>query len=114
MSTHNQSTSDGRRDQRLTTPSQLVIDRRSGIVYPVVDPPGISDAVARVLHARNVAMMTGTCPECSAALVMPNRAERRKSKRAGITYLRARMVHDDDCPAIDPSVPQLTPETVEL
>jgi hypothetical protein len=58
-------------------------------------PEEIREGVAR----RRIVAINGRCP-CGAELVLPNRAARRKAARAG-SFVRMRIEHEDDCPAID-------------
>lgn len=89
----------------ITPATALVFDTTTGTVIPVAEPDEHTDShTARVLELRTAATIAGQCPECGARIELPNRAARRDAKRAGYA-LRARMPHEDGCPAIDARVP---------
>ena len=71
---------------------------RVAYVLPVV--PESAPAEAREgLARRRVVAHTGQCP-CGARMVLPNRADRRASRRSG-TVRHVTVEHEDDCPARD-------------
>ncbi len=68
---------------------------------PATGSPELRAALGR----RKRANETGTC-DCGAAVILPNRAERRRAQRTG-EVLHARMEHEDDCTAGDDAIRRL-------
>lgn len=60
---------------------------------PEDGPPELREGLAR----RALVNQGGTCP-CGAAIVLPNRAQRRAAERAGIP-IEIEVEHEMDCPA---------------
>lgn len=58
-------------------------------------PPVVLEGLAR----RRLVALGQPCP-CGARLRIPNRAARRKARRAGAVGLSVDVLHEPDCPAI--------------
>lgn len=69
------------------------------IGYVLADPPENGPADVREgIARRNIVATGGTCP-CGARMVLPNRANRRRSARAG-QVICVNVEHENDCPAV--------------
>jgi hypothetical protein len=67
-------------------------------------PPDVLDGLTR----RRLVALGQPCPDpCGARLVVPNRAARRAAVRDG-RVLHVSVEHEDDCPALDPRIDQVT------
>ena len=73
-------------------------------LFLVLDPDEVIDPDLRqVTYMRHVAMFEGRCPACDARQEVPNRAERRRAKRAG-EVIHGFMEHEHDCPVSDDAI----------
>ncbi len=88
----------------------LVVDADTGelVGLALANPPsGASPLVREGFARRHAAALTGRCP-CGGRTILPNRAERRAAAR-NRRAARARLEHEDGCPAIAPAVREWCP-----
>lgn len=107
MSTQHNSNSDATDTPAGALPTAVIVDVKRSLATLLTPPPDdADDHTARVLTARSVTNAMGQCPECGARVVVPNRAQRRKARLAGVVVTRVRVRHGEDCPAGDTTVPE--------